>query len=85
MASNHSSQRSRVKGTLEVYHAYISDTSSVDNDNGDATTDSGGWEMVQQPNNSPMEQVADVCPVVHTYNMDKLINFKNHIQNKLYF
>ncbi|XP_034173083.1 E3 ubiquitin-protein ligase Nedd4 isoform X1 [Osmia lignaria lignaria] len=59
--SNHSSQRSRVKGTLEVYHAYISDTSSVDNDNGDATTDSGGWEMVQQPNNSPMEQVADVA------------------------
>ncbi|XP_028520239.1 E3 ubiquitin-protein ligase NEDD4 isoform X7 [Apis cerana] len=58
--SNHSSQRSRVKGTLEVYHAYISDSSNADNDNGDTTSDSGGWEMVQPVNNSPVEQAADV-------------------------
>ncbi|CAL7946575.1 unnamed protein product [Xylocopa violacea] len=58
--SNHSSQRSRVKGTLEIYHAYISDTSTVDNDNGDTASDSGGWEMVQPVNNSPVEQAADV-------------------------
>lgn len=58
MASNHSSQRSRVKGTLEIYHAYISDSSTVDNDNGDAATDSGGWEMVQPVNvNRPMQTV----------------------------
>ncbi|XP_006623506.1 E3 ubiquitin-protein ligase Nedd-4 isoform X2 [Apis dorsata] len=54
------SQRSRVKGTLEVYHAYISDSSNADNDNGDTTSDSGGWEMVQPVNNSPVEQAADV-------------------------
>jgi len=60
MASNHSSQRSRVKGTLELYHAYISDSSSIENDNGDVT-DSGGWELVQPENNSPVEQSADVC------------------------
>ncbi|XP_076245153.1 E3 ubiquitin-protein ligase Nedd4 isoform X4 [Calliopsis andreniformis] len=41
------SQRSRVKGTLEVYHAYISDSSTANTDNGDAASDSGGWEMVQ--------------------------------------
>lgn len=64
MASNHSSQRSRVKGTLEVYHAYISDSSSADNDNGDTTSDSGGWEMVQPVNNSPVEQAADVCTII---------------------
>jgi len=59
MASNHSSQRSRVKGTLELYHAYISDSSNTENDNGDIT-DSGGWELVQPENNSPVEQAADV-------------------------
>ena len=58
MASNHSSQRSRVKGTLQVYHAYISDSSTSDNDNGDATSDSGGWEMVQPVNaNRPLHTV----------------------------
>lgn len=59
MASNHSSQRSRVKGTLELYHAYISDASSIENDNGDVS-DSGGWELVQPESNSPVEQSADV-------------------------
>lgn len=63
--SNHSSQRSRVKGTLEVYHAYISDSSIVDNDNGDTASDSGGWEMVQPTNNSPEEQAADVMFIRH--------------------
>ncbi|XP_017889147.1 E3 ubiquitin-protein ligase NEDD4 isoform X2 [Ceratina calcarata] len=53
------SQRSRVKGTLEVYHAYISDSSTVENDNGDTASDSGGWEIVQ-PVNSPVEQAADI-------------------------
>lgn len=57
--SNHSSQRSRVKGTLEVYHAYISDSSTAENDNGDTASDSGGWEIVQ-PVNSPVEQAADI-------------------------
>ncbi|CAK9831167.1 E3 ubiquitin-protein ligase Nedd-4 [Anthophora retusa] len=58
--SNHSSQRSRVKGTLDLYHAYISDTPTVENDNEDATSDSGGWEMVQSAN-SPVEQPAEVA------------------------
>lgn len=61
MASNHSSQRSRVKGTLEVYHAYISDSSNIENEDGELVSDSGGWEMVQPVNNSPVEQPADVC------------------------
>ncbi|KAG7201867.1 hypothetical protein KM043_004582 [Ampulex compressa] len=58
--SNHSSQRSRVKGTLEVYHAYISDTLGVNNDDEDTPSDSGGWEIVQPANNSPVEQAADI-------------------------
>ncbi|KAL6266366.1 hypothetical protein P5V15_003221 [Pogonomyrmex californicus] len=60
--SNHSSQRSRVKGTLELYHAYISDSSSIENDNGDVS-DSGGWELVQSESNSPIEQSADITMV----------------------
>ncbi|XP_043504978.1 E3 ubiquitin-protein ligase NEDD4 isoform X4 [Polistes fuscatus] len=57
--SNHSSQRSRVKGTLEIYHAYISDSTTTENEDGDAS-DSGGWELVQPENNSPVEQVAEI-------------------------
>ncbi|XP_070521597.1 E3 ubiquitin-protein ligase Nedd-4 isoform X4 [Cardiocondyla obscurior] len=60
--SNHSSQRSRVKGTLELYHAYISDSPNIENDNGDVS-DSGGWELVQPDNNSPVEQSADITMV----------------------
>ncbi|KYN01462.1 E3 ubiquitin-protein ligase Nedd-4 [Cyphomyrmex costatus] len=60
--SNHSSQRSRVKGTLELYHAYISDSSNIENDNGDVS-DSGGWELVQPENNSPVEQNTDITIV----------------------
>ncbi|XP_011869177.1 PREDICTED: E3 ubiquitin-protein ligase Nedd-4 isoform X3 [Vollenhovia emeryi] len=60
--SNHSSQRSRVKGTLELYHAYVSDSSSIENDNGDVS-DSGGWELVQPESNSPVEQSADITMV----------------------
>ncbi|XP_072752875.1 E3 ubiquitin-protein ligase Nedd-4 isoform X1 [Anoplolepis gracilipes] len=60
--SNHSSQRSRVKGTLELYHAYISDSSSIENDNGDVS-DSGGWELVQPENNTSVEQAADITMV----------------------
>lgn len=69
MASKHSSQRSRVKGSLEVYHAYISDSSTVDNDNGDTASDSGGWEMVQPANNSPVEDTEDVCTTLCIYTM----------------
>ncbi|XP_070521583.1 E3 ubiquitin-protein ligase Nedd-4 isoform X2 [Cardiocondyla obscurior] len=56
------SQRSRVKGTLELYHAYISDSPNIENDNGDVS-DSGGWELVQPDNNSPVEQSADITMV----------------------
>lgn len=63
--SNHSSQRSRVKGTLELYHAYISDSSSIENDNGDVS-DSGGWELVQPENNTPVEQAADITMVTRS-------------------
>ncbi|XP_017754016.1 PREDICTED: E3 ubiquitin-protein ligase NEDD4 isoform X3 [Eufriesea mexicana] len=61
--SNHSSQRSRVKGTLEVYHAYMSDSSTVDNENGDTASETGSWEMVQPTNNSPVEQVAEIMVI----------------------
>ncbi|XP_031847586.1 E3 ubiquitin-protein ligase Nedd4 isoform X3 [Nomia melanderi] len=61
---NHSSQRSRVKGTLDLYHAYISDTTTTENDNGDAASDSGGWEMVQPVNtNHPMQTVVFDSPL----------------------
>ncbi|XP_044007109.1 E3 ubiquitin-protein ligase NEDD4 isoform X2 [Aphidius gifuensis] len=66
---SHSNQRfipiphnSKVKGTLEVYHAYITDsTSSTTAVNGDdSVTDSSSWELVDQPsptsNNSPVAQ-----------------------------
>lgn len=61
MASNHSSQRSRVKGTLEIYHAYVSDSSTIENEDRELVSDSDGWELIQAANNSPEEQVADVC------------------------
>ncbi|OAD59034.1 E3 ubiquitin-protein ligase NEDD4 [Eufriesea mexicana] len=57
------SQRSRVKGTLEVYHAYMSDSSTVDNENGDTASETGSWEMVQPTNNSPVEQVAEIMVI----------------------
>ncbi|XP_015176025.1 PREDICTED: E3 ubiquitin-protein ligase Nedd-4 isoform X5 [Polistes dominula] len=57
--SYHSSQRSRVKGTLEIYHAYISDSTTTENEDGDAS-DSGGWEIVQPETNSPVEPVAEI-------------------------
>ncbi|XP_015432898.1 PREDICTED: E3 ubiquitin-protein ligase NEDD4 isoform X3 [Dufourea novaeangliae] len=61
---NHSSQRSRVKGTLQVYHAYMSDSSTTENDNGDDASDSGGWEMVQSVNvNHPSQTVAFDSPL----------------------
>ncbi|XP_014468262.1 PREDICTED: E3 ubiquitin-protein ligase NEDD4 isoform X3 [Dinoponera quadriceps] len=64
--SNHSSQRSRVKGTLEVYHAYISDSSTIENEDRELVSDSDGWELVQAANNSgitPEEQTADIIMV----------------------
>ncbi|XP_012277393.1 E3 ubiquitin-protein ligase Nedd-4 isoform X2 [Orussus abietinus] len=58
------SQRSRVKGTLEIYHAYISDSPGVDTGEGENAPDSGGWELLDQPapvsNNSPVEQASEV-------------------------
>ncbi|XP_076279271.1 E3 ubiquitin-protein ligase Nedd4 isoform X4 [Lasioglossum baleicum] len=60
----HSSQRSRVKGTLDLYHAYISDSTTTENDNGDAASDSGGWEMVQPVNaNRPPQTVVFDTPL----------------------
>ncbi|XP_012260925.2 E3 ubiquitin-protein ligase NEDD4 isoform X3 [Athalia rosae] len=66
--SNHSSQRSRVRGTLEVYHAYISDpTGESSSGEGETATDSGGWELLDQPtptsNDSPVEQPAQTVLV----------------------
>ncbi|XP_011494375.1 PREDICTED: E3 ubiquitin-protein ligase Nedd-4 [Ceratosolen solmsi marchali] len=54
-------QRSKVKGTLEIYHAYISDTNgAIDTGEGDTVSDSGGWELLDQPtptsNLTPEEQ-----------------------------
>ncbi|XP_054006038.1 E3 ubiquitin-protein ligase Nedd-4 isoform X2 [Hylaeus anthracinus] len=58
------SQRSRVKGTLEVYHAYISDTVTVETDYRDAAVDTGGWEMVQPVHvNHPMQTVMFDSPL----------------------
>lgn len=62
-----SSQRSRVKGTLEVYHAYVSDSVNIDASEADTISDSGGWELLDQPthtsNNCPVEQPAEVILV----------------------
>lgn len=54
---SHSSQRSRVKGTLELYHAYISDSTTTNNED-EGTSDSRRWEL-EQPTASPGEQTAD--------------------------
>lgn len=67
MASNHSSQRSRVKGTLEVYHAYISDSSTIENEDSDLASDSGGWELVHSGNSIIEEQAPDVCTIKNIY------------------
>lgn len=75
--SSHSNQRfipiphnSKVKGTLEVYHAYITDSTSTTTTttaavNGDdSVTDSSSWELVDQPsptsNDSPVAQSTEV-------------------------
>lgn len=56
--------KSKVKGTLELYHAYISDSpnGATENEEGESA-DSGGWELVDQPtptsNHSP-EDTAEV-------------------------
>lgn len=62
---SNSSHKSRIKGTLEVYHAYISDSSSNVTNQAE-TSDSGGWELLDQPtptSNSPVEQPAEVILV----------------------
>lgn len=57
-----SNPRSKVKGTLELYHAYISDSlsSTIESDENDTQNDSGGWELLDQPtptsNHTPEEQ-----------------------------
>ncbi|KAJ8678728.1 hypothetical protein QAD02_014515 [Eretmocerus hayati] len=58
-------QRSKIKGTLEIYHAYVSDSNgAIDNGDGDTASDSGGWELLDQPtsnsNLSPEEQTTEV-------------------------
>ncbi|XP_014212954.1 E3 ubiquitin-protein ligase Nedd-4 [Copidosoma floridanum] len=62
-------QRSKIKGTLEIYHAYISDSmSATDNGDGDLPSDLGGWELLDRPtlisNLSPEEQPAEVTTLV---------------------
>ncbi|KAK0168409.1 hypothetical protein PV327_002212 [Microctonus hyperodae] len=60
---SHSSQRSKIKGTLELYHAYITDVSITDNGDGDTAPDSGEWELLDQPsptsNDIPMAQSSE--------------------------
>ncbi|XP_031781908.1 neural precursor cell expressed, developmentally down-regulated 4 isoform X2 [Nasonia vitripennis] len=61
-------QRSKVKGTLEIYHAYVSDSNgAIDNGDADAASDSGGWELLDQPtptsNLTPEEQPAEVTSI----------------------
>ncbi|XP_034942339.1 E3 ubiquitin-protein ligase NEDD4 isoform X2 [Chelonus insularis] len=46
---SHSSQRPKIKGTLELYHAYVIDDSSATAENGDGDTASdSGWELLDQ-------------------------------------
>ncbi|KAK0089475.1 hypothetical protein PV325_007225 [Microctonus aethiopoides] len=60
---SHSSQRSKIRGTLELYHAYITDVSITDNGDGDTAPDSGEWELLDQPsptsNDIPMAQSSE--------------------------
>ena len=57
-----SNPRSKVKGTLELYHAYITDilSSTNESDENDSQNDSGGWELLDQPsptsNHTPEDQ-----------------------------
>ncbi|CAD6201383.1 GSCOCG00000186001-RA-CDS [Cotesia congregata] len=59
----HSSQRPKIKGTLELYHAYVTDDSAAENGDGDTASDSGGWELLDQPsptsNDSPVQPTAE--------------------------
>uniref|UniRef100_A0ABD2WL90 E3 ubiquitin-protein ligase n=1 Tax=Trichogramma kaykai TaxID=54128 RepID=A0ABD2WL90_9HYME len=58
------SQRSKVKGTLELYHAYISDSNgAIDSGDNEDPSDSGGWELLDQPSptlETPEEQSAEL-------------------------
>ncbi|CAG5101111.1 Similar to Nedd4: E3 ubiquitin-protein ligase NEDD4 (Mus musculus) [Cotesia congregata] len=60
---SHSSQRPKIKGTLELYHAYVTDDSAAENGDGDTASDSGGWELLDQPsptsNDSPVQPTAE--------------------------
>ncbi|XP_043278911.1 E3 ubiquitin-protein ligase Nedd-4 isoform X3 [Venturia canescens] len=62
-ARSSGSQRAKVKGTLEIYHAYISDSSGGDSGDPDTTSDSGGWELLDRPtptsDNSPVQQSSE--------------------------
>ncbi|CAB0039844.1 unnamed protein product [Trichogramma brassicae] len=57
-------QRSKVKGTLELYHAYISDSNgAIDSGDNEDPSDSGGWELLDQPSptsETPEEQSAEL-------------------------
>ncbi|XP_057323767.1 E3 ubiquitin-protein ligase Nedd-4 isoform X4 [Microplitis mediator] len=60
---SHSSQRPKIKGTLELYHAYVTDDSTAENGDADIASDSGGWELLDQPsptsNDSPVQPTAE--------------------------
>lgn len=61
-------QRSKVKGTLEIYHAYISDSNGAIDTGENDTADSEGWELLDQPtspsNLTPEEQPAEVIIII---------------------
>lgn len=81
---SNSSQRSRVKGTLEVYHAYVSDSINIVASEAEITSDSGGWELLNQPtptsNNSPVEQTTEVPNfLVYSYRIKDNLKLKIQI------
>ena len=62
-------QRSKVKGTLEIYHAYISDTNGAIN-NTEADTEDSGWELLGDmsiSNTTTEEQPAEVEHMMFIY------------------
>lgn len=67
---------------MEIYHAYVSDSNgAIDNGDGDTASDSGGWELLDQPtptsNLTPEEQPAEVKVI--------LLNILRTISNQCIF
>ena len=85
------SQRAKIKGTLEIYHAYISDSTGGDTTDLDTAPDSGGWELLDRPspstNNSPVQPTGETAttngPLPHGWEERQDANGRTYYVNHI--